>query len=100
MRQPSRIKKVPRAGKGVKDTLHSRCWQSHENTKPHNCNIYAEGLAQTHKGPVIVTSVSVSLYEFYLVDSVGHILMVSLTPVAPTILPPPLLCGSPGFASI
>ena len=35
-------------------------------------------------------------YEPCLVDYVGHILMMSLTPLAPLILPPALLWGSPG----
>ena len=43
--------------------------------------IYAEGLGQTHVGSLIVGSVSVTLYEPKLVDSVGF-LMMSLTPLA------------------
>lgn len=57
--------------------------------KLHICKIYAEDLAQTHPESLFVTSVSVIPYEPYLVDSVGHILMVSLIPLTPmTLLPP------------
>lgn len=43
-----------------------------------------------------MTSVSLrSSVTPYLVNSVGHILMVSLTPLAPTILSPPLFVGFP-----
>jgi hypothetical protein len=37
----------------------------------------------------------VSSYEPCLVDSVGHVLQVSSTPLAPTVLPPSLLYGFP-----
>ena len=46
-------------------------------------------LGQSHIGSLVVGSVSVSPYEPRLVDSVGF-LVVSLTPLAPTILPPSL----------
>jgi hypothetical protein len=36
---------------------------------------------------MIAISISVSTYEPCLVDSLGHILLVSLTPLAPTVLP-------------
>ena len=47
-----------------------------------------------HEGSVAVASNSVVLFEPYLVDFVGHALLVSLTPPAPTILPPSLRQGS------
>lgn len=43
----------------------------------------------------VVASVSLSLHEPCLVDSVGSVLLVFLRPLAPTVLPP-LLCGVPG----
>lgn len=46
----------------------------------------AEGLVQTHVGPVTVTSVSVNHYEPCLIDSVSHVFLVSSTPLAPRIL--------------
>lgn len=57
-------------------------------------NIYAEDQVQTHAGPVVAT-VSVSPYEPYLVDSVGHVL------VSPSFLTPslssPSSVGCPKF---
>lgn len=41
MSQPSRRKKVPRAGKRVRDTCHM-------NTQLHNHNVYLEDLIQTY----------------------------------------------------
>ena len=64
-------KRVPRAGKRVRDTLHSYCKESHKNTRLRNSNTYAENPAQTHAGSLIGTSVSVSPYKIFLVDSVG-----------------------------
>lgn len=63
-----------------------------KNPKLNNHNIYAENLAQAHSE--IATSVSVSPFEPCLLDSVGLVLLVSLTPMAPIIPPPPLLWGS------
>lgn len=52
----------------------------------HNCQIYAEGLNQSHEGSLVVGSVSMSPY-MSLVDSVGcHV--VSLKSLTPTILLP------------
>ena len=45
-----------------------------------NSNICAEDLVQTYSGSLIASSVSVSPYESCLVDSVGHVLLVSLEP--------------------
>lgn len=52
---------------------------------------------QTHAGSVIATSVSVSLCDPYFVDSVGHVLLLPSTPLAPTVLPLHLPWGSPSF---
>lgn len=54
-----------------------------------------EDLIQTHAGSVFATSVSLSPHKPCLIDSVCHVLMVSSTPLAYTILPPPLPGGSP-----
>ena len=56
--------------------------------------MYAEILCQSHAGSLVGGSVSVSPYGPRLVDSVGF-LVVSLTPLAPTILPAWLLQDSP-----
>lgn len=58
-----------------------------------NHNMFAEDLAQTKIGSLVValSLVSVSPYELYLADSVGHALMVQPTTLAPRILPPHLL---------
>ena len=50
----------------------------------------------TYAGSMIFASVSVSLYEPCLVDSVGCVLLVSSTSMAPTILSLP---SSSGFQS-
>lgn len=41
----------------------------------HNCNIYSEGLAQSHAGSLIFGSVAMSPYEPRLVGSVGFLVM-------------------------
>jgi hypothetical protein len=66
------------------------------NTKLYNYNVYAEDLAKIHTGPLIVTSVSVIPYEaeLCLVNSVGHVLPVSLIPLVFTVLPLLLPWGS------
>lgn len=48
---------------------------------------------------MFVALVSVRIYEPCLVVSVGHVLMVSLSTLAPTILPLPVLRGSAGSTS-
>ena len=53
----------------------------------HKCNICAQGLGESCAGSLVVGSVSVSPYEPKLVDFVGF-LVLSLSPLAPTILPP------------
>ena len=59
-----------------------------------NCNIYAENLGLAHACALVGGSVSMSLYEPRLVDSVSFF-VVSLTLLAPTILPSSLLHSSP-----
>jgi hypothetical protein len=39
--------------------------------------MYVEGIAQIHVGSMNATSVSVSPYVLFLVDSVDHVLLVS-----------------------
>ena len=61
---------------------------------------YAEGLAQTRVGSVVVAANSVSFYERYLFHSLEDDLLVFLTPLATTDLPlTPLLCVSPSCTS-
>ena len=81
MRQPSRRKRVPRAGE---ESETQPLFESHKNSKLYNHNMYAEDLAQTHTGSMSVASVSVSPYEPRLVDSVDHVIMVSSIPLAPS----------------
>lgn len=71
--------------------------ESHRNTKIPNHNIYAEDICQIHVGSLIVTSVSVNPYAHRLFDSVSLALVVSMIPLAPTILPPPTEAGFPKF---
>jgi hypothetical protein len=59
----------------------------------HNHNTYAEDIAETHTGSMIVVSVSVSPYGSYLGDSVSHALLVTLRALVPIALLP-LLWGS------
>jgi hypothetical protein len=61
-------------------------------------NVYAEDLNQNHTGSMFVSSVSVSLYELCLLDSVSHDLVVCSSPLAPTIILPSLLLGSSNSA--
>lgn len=70
----------------------------HKNTKLQNHNTYAEDLAQTQMGSLIVASVSVRPHEASLLGSVVCVLMMSLTTLVPTTLSPHLLQGFPGSA--
>lgn len=47
----------------------------------------SQDLMQTFPGPVLATSVSVSPYEPRLVKSMVHVLLMSLIPLTPAILP-------------
>jgi hypothetical protein len=49
-----------------------------------------EDLVQTRVGSLIAASGTVSPYESCLVDSAGHVLLVSSVPLASTIIPLPL----------
>lgn len=62
-RQPNGRKRVLGAEKRLRGHIHSLSQESHSCIKLHNHNIYAEDLAQTHRGSRIVASVSVSPYE-------------------------------------
>lgn len=57
--------------------------------------MYAEDAGQTHTVPLIVGLVSISPYEPWLVDSLGHWYVLSLISLALTILPSPFLQNSP-----
>ena len=76
--------RVPKVRKRVRDSPCSHCYESYNRTKLHNCDIYAEGLGQSHAGAPVVDSVPVSSYEPRLADSVSF-LVVSLDPVASTV---------------
>ena len=56
----------------------SHRWVQEHQVNSHN--MHTEDLMQTHAGPVIATLVSVSSCEPCLVDSVGHVLLVSSIP--------------------
>lgn len=62
-----------------------------QTPQANNHNIYAEYLVQTYVVSTITTLVSVSPYEPYFVDFVGHILLGSSAPLATIILLPHLL---------
>lgn len=66
-------------------------------TKLHNYHIYAEGLVQSPAGSLVISSVSVILYEPKSVDSVGF-LMMPLTLSASTIPSSSLLQDSLNIA--
>lgn len=68
-------KRVPSAGKRVKDTPDPIVRNPTKN-KLTATHIHRR-LVQTHTGLILATSVSVILYYPYLVDSVSHILLVS-----------------------
>lgn len=58
--------------------------------------MYADDLAQTHTGSLIIVSViSVIPYEAQLADSVGSDLLVSIIPLVPTIISLSLFCRVP-----
>jgi len=86
MAWPNRKKEVLSTGKNIRNILHSHCWASHKNTKLYNHKVLAEDLAQTHRGSIFVPLGSVRISELCLVVSVGHVLMVSLSPLDPAFL--------------
>lgn len=63
MKQPSRRKRVPKAGKRVRGSPCSHLLESHKNINLYNYKIYAEDLSRTSTDSLIVTSVSVSPCE-------------------------------------
>lgn len=54
-RQPSRRKRVLRAGKGVRASPDSHCQESHENTKLNDHNVSVTVLGQTHASSLTAT---------------------------------------------
>ena len=68
----------------------------HPKTRSQQHNIYAEDL-ETHTGPMFSTSVSVSPCETCLLNSVGHVLLVS--PIPPDSYSLSSL-SSPGFPDL
>lgn len=92
--QSSRNKRVPSIGKRVGNSPH--CWKSHRNTKSYNHKVYAEDQLRPMQGPYFLFCelLPMSHAQLYSVDCV---LMVSLTPLASTILPHPLLWAHSHF---
>jgi hypothetical protein len=95
-KQPGRSKRIPIAGKRVQDSPNSHSLEPHKETKLHDCNIYVGSLGHTHTGSLMVISVSLSPYEPRAVDSMDF-LVVSLTCLAHTVLPPHCLQDCPNF---
>lgn len=93
---PSRRERVPKAGKRVRKGSETLCLLSGIAPKHQSINhkIYAENLVQTHAGCMTAAPVSVSPHELRLVGSVVCVLLVSSTPLVPTILLPPFLWKS------
>lgn len=83
-------KPAKESGKGQRPCLLSGISPKHQSI---NHNIYAENLVQTRAGSTTAASVS-EFHELRLVGSVVCVLLVSSTPLAPTILLPPFLQGS------
>lgn len=84
MRQPRRRERVPGAGK-ESEALPLPPLGDLQKHQAHNHNAYTEDLTQSPASPVIATSVSVHPYKPCLVDSVGRVLLLSLTPLASTV---------------
>lgn len=91
--------RIPKTTKSLKSSPCSHCEVFHEKTKLYNCHIYVEGLNQTYLCFLVIGSVSVSPYELRLVDFTGFLVM-SMTPLVPTILPPSLQQHSPSSSNI
>ena len=60
-------------------------YSHYKETTLNNFHTYSQG--QSHAGSLVVVLVSMSFFEYRLFDSVGF-LMVSLTSLAPKVLPP------------
>lgn len=91
-RKPSRRKWVPQAGKRIRDTpSNSHCSKSNKNPKLKTHSMYTEDLVQTQAGSGVADSVSTRPYKPGLL---GHVLLVSSNPLAPTI-PHTLFFGVP-----
>lgn len=68
--------------------------RSHTRRSSYTTVTYLEGVGQAHAGSLVGCSVPMGPYGTRLVDSVGF-LVVSLTALAPIILPSSLLQDSP-----
>lgn len=84
-RRDKRRERIPRAGKSHRHT-HPQLEVSQKH-QADSLSIYAEGQVQTHTGPVLAASDSLSPCELCLVDSAGHVLLVSSIPLTLTIVP-------------
>jgi hypothetical protein len=73
----------------------SHCLDPYNSTKLDNHNIYVEIPAKTCTDLLVVVSVSVRSYKPWKVNSVSHVLLVSSSPLPPTIFLSPPLCGFP-----
>jgi hypothetical protein len=56
------------------------------NLQLNNYSMHAEGRVQIHKGPQAAASGPVSPCEPWLIDFVGHVFLLSTSPLVPTIL--------------
>lgn len=74
---------------------HSQCQESHKNSNLNNHKVYTEGLSQISIDFLNITSISVIPNVSCLVDSLSHVLLMSSTPLMPTVLPPTLPVGLP-----
>lgn len=67
-------KGFPKQAKWPQTAPCSHSWECHKNKKKlHNHSIYAESLSQTFVDSVIVSLVSVSPGEFWVIDSMGFL---------------------------
>lgn len=67
-------KGFPKQAKWSQTAPCSHSWECHKNKKKlHNHSIYAESLSQTSVDSVIVSLVSVSPGEFWVIDSMGFL---------------------------
>lgn len=88
MGQSSKRTRVSKAGERVRNTFTSMV-RSPTRTPSYTTITYAENLGQTLTGSMSLTLVFVGPYEPCLVDSLGHVFLVSwfpLIPLAPNIL--------------
>lgn len=72
----------------------SHCQESYKNIKLHNCKVYAEDLAQTHKKTVFCLFSLCEPYEPCLFESMCCVFMMCSTLPTHTTFPSRLLWGS------